>query len=93
MSFDEAKEDASVQVIADVLDLMLNAKVQARQKPLNTPVKFVTTVNCVDVGKELLLNVIDKESVHDEGIPRMKVKDWSIVTSNGNRAGVLVLVC
>ena len=38
VSIDEAKEDASIQVIADVLDLMLNAKVQARQKPSDTAV-------------------------------------------------------
>ena len=78
VNFDEAKEDASVQIIADVLDLMLDAKVQARQEPLNTAVKFVTAVSCDDVEKELL-NLINEDSVHTKGGPKMKVEDWSLV--------------
>ena len=83
MSFNEAKEDASVQVKADVLDLMLNAKVQTRQKPSNTAVKSVIEVSCTDVEKERL-NLNDEDSVHAEGCPNMKVEDWSLVSSNWN---------
>jgi hypothetical protein len=46
VSFIEAKEDASVQVIQDVVGLMLNAREQARQKLFNTAVMFVSSQLC-----------------------------------------------
>ena len=88
VSFDEAKEDASVQVIADVLDLMINAKLQARQKPVNTAVNLVTAISCADVKKELLKST-DEDSVHAKVCPEMKVEDWPLVSSNLDFAGVL----
>jgi hypothetical protein len=71
-----------------VFDLMLNAKVQTILKLLNNAVKFVTAVSCVDVEKDLL-NLIDENSVHTEGCPKMKVEDWSLVSSIWNLASVL----
>ena len=46
VNFVEAKEDASVQVIEDVLGLMLNARVEARQKLFNTAVMFISSQLC-----------------------------------------------
>ena len=51
---------------------------QSRQKPSNTSVKSVIEVSCTDVEKEQL-NLIDEDSVHAEGCPKMKVEDWSLV--------------
>ena len=51
----EDEEDVSIRVLADVFSLMLNAKVQARVKPLNTAVQFVTVVCCDNVEKQLLI--------------------------------------
>ena len=63
-----------------MLDLMLDAKVQAKLKPLNTAVKFVTTVSCANVEKELLMLTV-KESAQVKGNPNLKLEEWSLVKS------------
>jgi hypothetical protein len=54
VSFVEAQEDASAQNIASELDMMLNAKVQARHRKIITKNKYVTLVTFADLEKELV---------------------------------------
>ena len=51
--FNEDKKDASVQVIANLFNLMLNAKLQARGQLIPSAVKFVLAVSYVGVKEEL----------------------------------------
>ena len=88
LNYEGAEEGGSVQDIAGGLDMMLNAKVGTRQKPVNNVIKFVTAVGCGDVEKELM-NLIEEDSVHTEGDPKMKWENCSPVSSNWDLAGVL----
>ena len=88
VSFDDAQEDASVQDIARVLDMLLDAKVQARKKTLTTVVKSVNVVSCADVEEDLQ-NLIDEDSVDAQASPKTNEVDRSHVTSSAIGAGVL----
>ena len=81
LNYEGAEEGGSVQDIAGGLDMMLNAKVGTRQKPVNNVIKFVTAVGCGDVEKELM-NLIEEDSVNTEGDPKMRWENCSPVSSN-----------
>ena len=53
MNYDRAEDGGSIQGIDGGLDMMLNVKVQARQKPLDTADEFDRAVSCADFDRKL----------------------------------------
>ena len=74
---EENKEDVNVQVIADVIDLMVNAKLQARPKPPTTVVKLAIAVSCPDV-KDNLSKLMKSGNIDAGDISDIKADAWSL---------------